>query len=147
MRARFATATAVVLLAGCGSGSPPDEATSRSQIEQTVLDVHRYEREGNGEAACGLFTEDTREKTVESDRKVRADKPAESCEEAIEKQAYVYSLGSAGEIMRNVVVDAVQIDGERATATTHTSAHQNGVLVQIPPTTFQFRWEDGRWRM
>jgi hypothetical protein len=42
-------------------------------------------------------------------------------------------------------VDAVRLDGERATATVHTSAVANGVLRQIPPADIALRWDDGRW--
>jgi hypothetical protein len=148
MRPLSAALAAAFLLAGCGGGSPPDESTSRTQIEQTVLDVHRHEVSGNGKAACELFTEKTREQVVADNRKLQlGDEPADSCEEAIEKQAHLYASGTIREAMTNVVIDAVEITGERATVTTHSSAHRNGVLTQIPPATLHLAWEDGRWRM
>ena len=151
MRARPAALAVLLVLAGCGGGSPPDEATSRAQIEQTVLDAQRFIAAGDGDAACELFTEKTRKATVESDRKVRAsisgEEPAESCEEAIEKQAVIYAQGAGREMQANVVVDAVEVHGERATATMHTSATLRGALQSLPPWTAALRWDDGRWRM
>jgi len=47
----------------------------------------------------------------------------------------------------NVVVDAVEVQCERATATMHTSATVRGALRALPPWTAELRWDDGRWRM
>ena len=47
----------------------------------------------------------------------------------------------------NTRVDAVRIEGERATATAHTSAVINGVVRQVPPADLRLRWEDGHWLM
>jgi hypothetical protein len=151
MRPLLAALAATLLLAGCGGGSPPDAATSRTQIEQTVLEVQRAIAAGDGATACERLTEHAREQTVESDRKIRVDisggEPADSCEEAVEKGAYIYAKGTGREMQANVVVDAVDVQGERATATMHTSATLNGTLRTLPPWTAQLRWDDGRWRM
>jgi hypothetical protein len=50
-------------------------------------------------------------------------------------------------LMRNTVVDDIQLDGDRATVTAHTSATVAGVRRDVPPGTISLRWDDGRWQM
>ena len=141
-------ARALVLLAGCGGGPPPDDATSRGLVAKTVLDWHRAQADGDGEAGCELLTGKAQAKTVKFDRKLAAiggNKPPENCVEAVATAL----RGSARlrELMLNTRVDAVRIEGERATATAHTSAVINGVVRQVPPADLRLRWEDGHWLM
>lgn len=48
MRTSLTALAALVLLAGCGGGPPPDDATSRGLVAKTVLDWHRAQAVVNG---------------------------------------------------------------------------------------------------
>jgi hypothetical protein len=139
---------AVLALTGCGETGPPDAATSRKLITQTVIDWHRFQATGRGDAACKLATNEEQERTVKFQRNLAAStgRPApDSCEEAMANEPT--SLADFRDLMMNVRVDAVQIDGDHATATTHTSAIVNGASVDTPPAQLKLRWENGRWLM
>jgi hypothetical protein len=47
--------------------------------------------------------------------------------------------------MLNTRVDAVRVEGERATATAHTTAAIDGIERRTPPVEIPLRWADGRW--
>ena len=50
-------------------------------------------------------------------------------------------------LMLATVVDAVTVQGDRATATVHTNATLSGVLHTTEPVPLTLRWDGGRWRM
>jgi hypothetical protein len=72
MRTRLPALAAVVLVAGCGHDPPPDAATSRGSVAKVVLDWHRAQAAGDGEAACRLLTEAHQTAMVRSGRRVAA---------------------------------------------------------------------------
>jgi hypothetical protein len=146
MRAALAALAAVVLLAGCGGEPLPDEATSRAMVERTVLDWHRFQAEGNGEAGCRLLTEEQQEGAVESDREIAeliGTEAADDCAEAVAKIKRFSD--TARQLFLNTQVDAVRLEGERATATVHTSAVVNGATHVTQPVDIPLRWDGGRW--
>jgi hypothetical protein len=57
MRIHVAALAALVLLSGCGHDPTPDAATSRGLVAKVVLDWHRAQAAGDGEAGCRLLTE------------------------------------------------------------------------------------------
>jgi hypothetical protein len=145
MRALIAALGALVLLAGCGD-EPPDQATSRGMVETTILDWHRAQAAGDGKAGCRLLTEKGQAALLKGDRKIAAivgTSAPGSCAQAVAK--YGSFSDTFRQAMLNTRVDAVRLDGERATATVHTSAVANGVLRQIPPADIALRRDDGRW--
>jgi len=147
MRARLAAvAAALVVLAGCGDDSPPDQATSRGLVESVVLDWHRFQAEGDGEAGCRLLTDEGQAEILKLDRDIAKSlgtaRP-DSCAAAVAK------IGRWSEesrqVLRDTEIDAVRVDGARATVTAHTSAVVNGVRRQTPPVDIRLRWQDDRW--
>jgi hypothetical protein len=66
------------------------------------------------------------------------------CEEMIAERPRSDSYRS---LMLATVVDAVAVQGDRATATVHTSATLSGVLRTTEPVPLTLRWDGGRWRM
>jgi hypothetical protein len=146
VRIGLALILAVALLAGCGNVPPPDEATSRQLVTATVLDWHRLQAAGDGGRACRLLTDEQQDALVKRDREfatIAGTEPPESCVDAVSRYAR-YSDGFR-ELMRNTQVDAIQIAGDRATATVHTSAVVKGAVQATPPAEIPVRWVDGRW--
>jgi hypothetical protein len=125
---------AVVLLPGCGSPPPPDDATSRTQIRQIVLDWHRYQAEGNGKAGCALLT-----------KRARYAQGGDKCERSIDR--YRNFEAPLRQALRDTQVDSVVVTGDKATAETHTMATIDGVRKRTPPATIPLRWEGGRWKV
>ena len=146
MRALIGALGALGLLAGCGDEPPPDQATSRTMVETTILDWHRAQAAGDGKAGCRLLTEQGQAALVKGARKTAAivgTSAPGSCAQAVAK--YAAFSDTFRQAMLNTRVDAVRLDGERATATAHTSVVANGVLRQTPPADIGLRWDDGRW--
>jgi hypothetical protein len=134
-------------LAGCGS-RPPDEATSRDLVAQTVLDWHRLQAAGDGGAACALVTEKQQDAIVKLDRETMKSvgrPPRESCEEIVD--GYAGMPDGFRQLMLSTQVDSVAVDGDHATVTAHTQAAVGGVTRQTEPTEIPLRWDDGRWRI
>jgi hypothetical protein len=125
---------AVALLGGCGGPPPPDDATSRAQIRQIVLDWHRYQAEGNGKAGCALLT-----------KRARYAQGGDKCEQSID--TYRRYSAAIRQALRDTQVDDVVVTGDKATARTHTTATVGGVKKTTPPATIPLRWEGGRWRV
>lgn len=95
----------VAALAGCGS-QPPDAAASRELVAKAVLDWHRLQAAGDGEAACGLLSEEQQDVIVKRDRETMAaiGAPArESCVEIID--GYAGFSDSFRQLMLNTQVD------------------------------------------
>ena len=134
------------LVAGCGSGPVEDEALNRQLVTDTVLSWHRLQGE-HDPAACELATDETLDRMLEFHRKLAADldqPPPRDCAAMI---SGLPASDSFTEFLANTVVDSVSVDGDRATATVHTSAVVGGVSRATPPARLELRWDDGRWRV
>ena len=134
------------LVAGCGSGPVEDESVNRQLVTDTVLNWHRM-RADKDPAACELVTENALDEMLELQRKLAStigSEPARDCETmiALEPDFLAYQ-----ELLRNTVVDAVAIDGERASVTAHTNGVVNGVPRAASPAEITLRWDGGRWRI
>jgi hypothetical protein len=125
---------AAALLGGCGGPPPPDEATSRTQIKQIVLEWHRYQADGNGKAGCALLT-----------KRARYAQGGDKCAASIDR--YRTFAAPIRQALRDTQVDQVVVIGDKATAKTHTTATVGGVTRTTPPATIPLRWEGGRWRV
>jgi len=147
MRACLTAVAATIALAGCGDAPLPDEATSRLLVEQVVLDWHRFQADGNGESGCRLLTGERQDAMAELHREIAAsiegDPVPEDCTAAV--ATYASFPDSARQMLRDTRVDTVRLDGERATATAHTTVVLRGVERQTPPVELPLVWSDGRW--
>jgi hypothetical protein len=146
VRTRLLAVAALLLLGGCGNQPPPDEATSRELITTTVLDWHRLQAAGDGEAACRLLTDEQQAAVADTDRKLAASigiAPPDSCVEAIAR--YKRFSDAFRDVMLSTQVDAVGIERDRARATVHTHVVINGAPRDTPPAQIGLRWVGGRW--
>ena len=146
MRVHVAALAVGVLLSGCANGPPADEAASRGLVQKTLLDWHRAQAAGDGEAGCRMLTEKRQAGMVKADRELSATigrVPADSCVGVVAN--YAQHSDQFRELMRNSRVDSVHLNGERATAIMHTSVVLNGVTRDTPPASLALRWDDGRW--
>ena len=128
------------------SRSSPGAVTSRGLVTTTVLEWHRAQANGDGEAGCRLLTDDSQDAAVESDRSImRAAgiEPAETCVEAVDR--FGTFAGSFRAMMLSTQVDAVNVRGDRATATVHTRVTIRGTTRDTPPAQIPLRWVGGRW--
>jgi hypothetical protein len=134
-----------MLPAGCGGEAPPDASTSEQLITTAVLDWHRLQAARDGDAACNLLTDKQQGVLVDSRAKISraiGQSPPQDCAQAI---ASGPTSAQFQQLMLNTQVDAVRVEGERATATAHTTATVNGIERRTPPAEIPLRWEDGRW--
>jgi hypothetical protein len=146
VRRKVAMLVVVLLPAGCGGAAPPDAVTSEQLITTTVLDWHRLQAARDGGAACRLLTERRQAAVVELHARISralGKSPPEDCAQAI---THGSTSAQFQQLMLNTDVDGVRIEGERATATAHTTATTSGgVARQTPPAEIPLRWSDGRW--
>ena len=109
-----------------------------------MLEWHRLQGAGDGVAACALLTDEQQAAAVKLDREMmNPTEPARDCAAAIAR--YGGFSDSFRTLMLNTRVDAVRIDGDRATATAHTSTVVNGAARQTPAAQIPLRWVGGRW--
>jgi hypothetical protein len=145
VRTKLAILVVALLQAGCGGEAPPDAATSERLITTTVLDWHRLQAARDGDAACRLLTENQQAAVVELHASVAraiGKSPPEDCTQAIARGS---TSTQFQQLMLNTRVDAVRVEGERATATAHTTATVGSIERQTAPVEIALRWADGRW--
>jgi hypothetical protein len=145
VRTKLAMLVVVLLQAGCGGVAPPDTATSERLVTTTVLDWHRQQAARDGDAACRLLTDKQKAAVVELHARISraiGKSPPGDCSQAITRGS---TSSQFQQLMLNTRVDAVRVEGERATATAHTTAAIDGIERRTPPVEIPLRWADGRW--
>jgi hypothetical protein len=137
---------AVALLTGCRSSPPDEDAVNRALVSDTVLQWHALQV-ARDPKACELVTDHAVEEMLAFERKtasaVGTAAPSD-CEAMIAARPDSESYRA---LMLATVVDAVEVEGSRATATVHTSVTLRGVARSTDPVPLELRWDSGRWRL
>jgi hypothetical protein len=137
----------VAVLAGCQAETPPsDPAESRRQAAQVVMDWHRLWAEGKWREACEHVTAAGERRLLAQDLPTAA---AEGRARVKDCEAFLQRLNSpqARALLGATVVDSVEVKGERATVTVHTSANLRGVTERLAPAEIPLRWTEEHWML
>jgi hypothetical protein len=113
----------------CGASSPPDQSASEAQIRRVVVNYNLLAAQGRGEEACKLKINQKMAPAIPHISGV-----PENCSQFVDWFGPRMSP-QVRQIMLDTQVATVNINGNRATATT-----TNGARMDL-------RWVDGTWKL